>query len=140
MSKVRKILVGIDGSAISYKAAEVALDLASDLNAEVTAVHVIPPLPADYVLLGARFELDISELDRKLMHEVRIMALSKKVKLDTKIVRGGPSEVITSMAESEGYDMIVLGCTGIGGAYRRLMGSVSAEVVNTSKKPVLLVK
>jgi len=140
LSKIKKILVGVDGSAVSYRAVEVALDLASALNAEVTAVHVIPQLPADYVTLGVSLDINIDELDRKIMHEVRVMAYSRNVKLETKILRGRPSEVLASMAESENYDIIVLGCIGIGGAYRRLMGSVAAEVVNISKKPVLLVK
>ena len=142
MGKIKKILVGIDGSSMSYKAAEVALDLAASLNAHVTAIYVIPPLPADY---GRFFDLsalkvDEEELDRKLMHEVRLMAISKGAKLETKIVRGRPSEVIVSLAEEEGYDLVVLGNTGLGGAYKRMMGSVASEVVNSTKKPVLLVR
>ena len=140
MSKMKKVLVGVDGSSVSYRAAEVALDLASALGAEVTAIHVIPQLPADYTAMGINIDLNPEEIDRKIMHEVRVMAYSKNVKLLTKVLKGRPSEVITSIAESEGYDLIVLGCTGVGGAYRRLIGSVAAEVVNSSKKPVLLVK
>jgi len=142
MSKIRKILVGVDGSRVSYKAAEVALDLATSLNAQVTAIYVIPSLPADY---GRFFDVSVlevneEELERKIMHEVRVMAISKGAKLETKILRGRPSEVIASLAEGEGYDLIVLGNTGLGGAYKRMMGSVASEVVNSTKKPVLLVK
>lgn len=138
--RIRKILVGVDGSATSYKAAEMALDLASALQAQVTAIHVIPPLPADYMALGIQLHASPEELDRKILHEVRIMAYTKNVKLETKVLRGRPSEVITSMAEQEEYDLIVLGNTGIGGAYKRAMGSVVAEVINMAKKPLLLVK
>jgi len=142
MGKIRKILVGIDGSSTSYKAAEVALDLAIALNAEVTAVYVIPSLPADYgrFLDLSSLEINEEEVERKIMHEVRVMALSRSVKLKTKISKGRPSDVIVSLAEEEGYDLIVLGNTGLGGAYKRMMGSVASEVVNSTKKPVLLVK
>ncbi len=142
MGKVRKILVGVDGSSASYRAAEVALDLASALNAQVTAVYVIPSPPADYRRFFdlSALEVNEEEVERKMMHEVRIMALSKGVKLETKILKGRPSDVIVSLAEEEGYDLIVLGNTGLGGAYKRMMGSVASEVVNSTKKPVLLVK
>jgi nucleotide-binding universal stress UspA family protein len=142
MGKIRKILVGVDGSSTSYKAAEVALDLAIALNAEVTAVYVIPSPPADYgrFLDLSSLEINEEEVERKIMHEVRVMALSRGVRLKTKISKGRPSDVIVSLAEEEGYDLIVLGNTGLGGAYRRMMGSVASEVVNSTKKPVLLVK
>ncbi|MEM0233451.1 MAG: universal stress protein [Candidatus Nezhaarchaeales archaeon] len=140
MRKIRKILVGVDGSAASYRAAELALDLAHTLNAQVTAIYVIPQLPPDYEVLGIHLEANPEELDRKILHEVRVMAHMKNVKLETKVLRGRPSEVITSMAEQEDYDLVVLGNTGIGGAYRRAMGSVVTEVITTTKKPLLLVK
>ncbi|RLF23237.1 MAG: universal stress protein [Thermoprotei archaeon] len=140
LGKVKKILVGVDGSAVSYRAADFALELASSLKADVLAVHVIPPLPADYASLGAKVEVSVEEIDRKILHEVRVMGYTKNIKLETKVLKGRPAEVINSVAESEGCDLIVLGCIGVGGAYRRLMGSVATEVVNTSKKPVLLVK
>lgn len=142
MGRIREILVGVDGSSTSYKAAEVALDLAIALNAEVTAVYVIPSPPADYRRFFDLSSLEINEeeVERKIMHEVRVVALSQGVKLKTKILKGRPSDIIVSLAEEEGYDLIVLGNTGLGGAYRRIMGSVASEVVNSTKKPVLLVK
>ncbi|MEM4575966.1 MAG: universal stress protein [Candidatus Nezhaarchaeales archaeon] len=140
MSKIKKILVGVDGSATSYRAVEMALDLASSLNAKVTALHVVPLLSVDYMALGLGSNASPEDIDKKVLHEVRIMAYSKNVKVETIILKGRPSEVITSVAEGENYDLIVLGNTGVGGAYRRIMGSVVAEVINTTKKPVLLVK
>jgi len=142
VGKIRKILVGVDGSSVSYKAAEVALDLAVALNAQVTAVYVMPSPPADYERFFdlSSLRLDEEEMERKIMREVKIMALSKGAKLETKILKGRPSDVIASLAEEEGYDLIVLGNTGLGGAYKRMMGSVVSEVVNSTKKPILLVK
>ncbi|MEM4424780.1 MAG: universal stress protein [Candidatus Nezhaarchaeales archaeon] len=140
MSRIKKMLVGVDGSTTSYRAAEIALDLAKALNAQVTVIYVVPTLPPDYKVLGLNLEASPEELDRKILHEVRVMAHMKNVKLETKILRGRPSEVITSMAEQEDYDLIVLGNTGMGGAYRRAMGSVVAEVIAMTKKPLLLVK
>lgn len=100
----------------------------------------IPPLPADYAVMGFHLEISLEELDRRILHEVRAMAYIKNVRLETKVLKGRPSEVITSMAEEDGYDLIALGNTGIRGAYRRAMGSVVAEVISMTKKPLLLVK
>jgi len=142
MGKIRKILVGVDGSGTSYRAAEVALDLANALNAQVTAVYVIPSLPADYSRFFdlSALEVNEEEVERKIMHEVRIMAISKGVKLETKILRGRPSDIIVSLAEEGDYDLIVLGNTGLGSAYRRAMGSIVSEVIISTRKPILLVK
>jgi nucleotide-binding universal stress UspA family protein len=142
MGKIRKILVGVDGSSVSYRAAEVALDLANALSAQVTAIYVIPSPPVDYGRFFdlSALEMNEEEIEKKIMHEVRVMALSKGAKLETKILKGKPSDVIVSLAEEEGYDLIVLGNTGLGGAYKRMMGSVASEVVYSTKKPVLLVK
>ncbi|MEM0240183.1 MAG: universal stress protein [Candidatus Nezhaarchaeales archaeon] len=68
MSRIKKMLVGVDGSTTSYRAAEIALDLAKALNAQVTVIYVVPTLPPDYKVLGLNLE-------------ARAPALSKVVKI-----------------------------------------------------------
>lgn len=52
---------------------------------------------------------------------------------------GKPHDAIVEFAKSEKYDLIVMGCRGLG-ALRGAVGSVSYAVIHSVKIPVLLVK
>lgn len=59
----------------------------------------------------------------------------------TTIVReGDPVQVITDYAEDNDIDLITMGTHGRRGVKRRLIGSVTENVVRTSKVPVLTVR
>lgn len=62
------------------------------------------------------------------------------VEASTVLKAGNPTEEILDLAEGEGFEVIVVGNRGIGGARRFLMGSVSDRVVRHSSKPVLVVR
>jgi nucleotide-binding universal stress UspA family protein len=57
----------------------------------------------------------------------------------TVIKKGHPAEEILNAAEEEGADMIMIGSRGSRTSHL-FMGSVSREVVNNAKLPVLVVK
>ena len=47
---------------------------------------------------------------------------------------------IVKYAQKNNYDLIVIGARGMGSAKEMLLGSVSNQVLHTSKVPVLLVR
>ena len=53
---------------------------------------------------------------------------------------GAPGEVIVDLAETEKYDMIIMGSRGFGTFRSLLMGSVSNYVLRHAHCPVVLVK
>ncbi|MCW4055216.1 MAG: universal stress protein [Candidatus Bathyarchaeota archaeon] len=152
---IRKIMVPIDGSKPSEKAAEYALYLAKMMKAHVTAVHVMN-LPA-YAFTATPIEgvpapaaipipLTISTEERKIAESYfdRIGEMAKKaeVAVETKIVENQQSVVhaITEFAEKEGCDLIVMGTKGRTGITRFLLGSVASGVVTYARCPVLVVR
>lgn len=152
---ITKILVPVDGSKPSDKAAEYAIDIAKRVKANIVAVHVIH-LPA-YALTPTPIEgmpthmmtpipMTISNEERKMaenyMNKVKKMAKRAKVKIETKIVEDQPSIVhaITKIAEKEGCDLIVMGTKGRTGIKRFLLGSVASGVVTYAPCPVLVVR
>lgn len=152
---IRKIMVPIDGSKPSEKAAEYALYLAKTMKAHVTAVHVMN-LPA-YAFTATPIEgvpapaaipipLTISTEERKIAEAYfdRIGEMAKKaeVAVETKIVENQQSVVhaITEFAEKEGCDLIVMGTKGRTGITRFLLGSVASGVVTYARCPVLVVR
>jgi nucleotide-binding universal stress UspA family protein len=152
---VRKIMVPVDGSKLSERAAEYALYLAKMMKAHVTAVHVMN-LPA-YAFATTPIEgvpapaaipipLTISAEERKVAESYfdRIGKMAKKagVAFETKIVENQQSVVhaITEFAAKEGYDLIVMGTKGRTGITRFLLGSVASGVVTYAPCPVLVVR
>lgn len=53
---------------------------------------------------------------------------------------GRADEEIVVLAEELGTDLIVLGCRGLGGVKRALMGSVSESVVRHAHCPVMVAR
>lgn len=152
---IRKILVPIDGSKPSERAAEYALYLAKMMKAHVTAVYVMN-LPA-YAFAATPIEgvpapaaipipLTISPEERKIAESYfdRIGEMAKRagIAVETKIVENQQSVVhaITEFAEKEGCDLIVMGTKGRTGITRFLLGSVASGVVTYSRCPVLVVR
>lgn len=140
--KFKKILLATDGSAPAVKATKIAVALAKEVGAELTAVFVrtgedVLLYPeerlADEVLSGVHPSEAGIELAKKF-------AEANGVKCTTQILRGGVAPQIVKFAEREGFDLIVLGDTGRTGLARLAMGSVAEAVVKASSVPVLVVK
>jgi nucleotide-binding universal stress UspA family protein len=58
----------------------------------------------------------------------------------TVIGEGVPAEEILKVADAEGVELIILGCTGRKGLNRIIAGSVSRDVGNNARVPVLVAK
>jgi nucleotide-binding universal stress UspA family protein len=58
----------------------------------------------------------------------------------TTVIEGRPANVITELARESGADLIVLGRQGRGAIASVVLGSVSTEVVETARCPVLVVQ
>ena len=140
-----RILVGIDGSELSLQALEQAVGLARDLGSEVTVISVVNelkmPFSAEYGL-WARESHD--NLIRKVLESLnsailKIMENHPDMKVEARIEEGRPAKRISEIADTEGFDLIVLGKRGIGLVDQLIMGSVTNEVVRISNTPVLVV-
>ncbi len=154
-----RMLVCIDGSEHSVKAEEKAINIAEGCsNIEIAVIHVYEKKPEfayfpDYEV-GAvtRDNVSKAELDRfdqiqKQFEEEREEILTKAAKVFEEkglqvrkiLEQGHPSETILSVAEREGFDMIVIGSRGLGGLKKLFLGSVSNAVIQQAKKCIVAV-
>jgi nucleotide-binding universal stress UspA family protein len=53
---------------------------------------------------------------------------------------GSPADVICTLAEREGFDLIVMGEKGAGEIGRFLLGSVTDRVAHHAKCPVMIIR
>jgi nucleotide-binding universal stress UspA family protein len=140
-----KILVATDGSPSSLKAARLAAELAHTYDAELIALHVVEEdmLP-DLRRFSGKSARDarelLSEEGRKYLRDVEKIAQEQWVKTVPEVRSGIPHEVLLDLAAKERVDLVVMGTVGRRGPRRRLMGSVTQRVIDSSEVPVLVVK
>lgn len=143
---VSKVLVGIDGSDHSFRAAQYALEISKKYVAKLIAVTVTY-MPAksrmsqqEAIEVGA----GLSEMDKAKtwFESFTQSAKENKIDLKTELVNSQrPVDyVILEYAEKEGIDLIVIGTRGRSGLSKIVLGSVASGIVTYSHSPVLVVK
>ena len=143
----KHLLVPTDGSALSEAAIQMAVTLAGESNARLTAVHVIPQFHA--FAYGAEAFADTEEqflkeaeerADRYLAAVMKV-ATQASVECDTVATRRAhPYEAIISVAKQKNCDLIVMASHGRSGVRALLIGSETQKVLTHSNIPVLVVR
>ncbi|GIW26076.1 universal stress protein [Meiothermus sp.] len=142
----KRILLPIDGSPPSERAAAVGLALAKRLLATVVLAHVIEPQRYrdlhDYqeALERAR------TVGRALLEQWERKAQRQKVSCLTQLTstepesRPGVAEALVDVGVAHGCDLVVMGTHGRSGLPRLLLGSVAERLARMAPIPVLLVR
>lgn len=137
---IQRILLATDLSEASTTAANVALDLARDLGAELVIVHVL-----DRPARGAGWANvpDLDPMTRRREGDAR--ALTRRARREgirTTFLPwdGDPGQSIVESALSEDVDLVVVGSHGRGAVGRILLGSVSQYVIANAGCPVLVAR
>jgi nucleotide-binding universal stress UspA family protein len=144
-STISTILVAVDGSDSSVKAAGYAFELAKNNNAKVTFVHVVDTtsmlvsLPHETRSRAAA----LGKYDtREIFDEVRNMAKRKGLDVNTEVIESPVSAAaaIVRYAKKKRFDLVVVGTRGQSKMNRILLGSVASKVVERCPCPVLVVR
>jgi nucleotide-binding universal stress UspA family protein len=147
-----KILVPIDGSLNSSRAARVAISLASKFNdrCELVVVGIVPvpplsvpmrlghaPPPTSYEEYFAWKEKETLQLVRQIVLKAKDRGLkaSGEIEPSVSVVNG-----IIETAQNKEIDLIVMGTRGLSGFKRLLLGSVSSGVLTHAHCSVLIVR
>jgi nucleotide-binding universal stress UspA family protein len=145
----KKILVAIDGSPQSDKAAEEAVRFAagipSQFRSKVFAMLVLPNAPrnsyADFLPSRPITESDKwDELKERIFFVIEKNAKEADVPLETIIAYGDPADELISFADREEIDVIVIGSSGKGFLKRKVLGSVSHKVLENARCSVYIVR
>jgi len=140
----KKILIAVDNSSCSEKAAKSGYDIASKFNAEVALVHIIEPAPAtvnpDFTLAPVLLETFDNEEENShaLLKEIA-QKFGKDVPTTKMSLIDTATHGIVQQAEEWGADLIVIGTHGRKGLYHFLMGSVAEHVARKSACPVMII-
>jgi nucleotide-binding universal stress UspA family protein len=145
----KKLLVAIDGSPLSDKAAEEAVRIAagnpSQFKSRIYAMLVLPNAPrttfTDFVPSPPITESkEWEERRQRIFYVIEKNAKDFDIPLEIKVVYGDPADELISFAEKQEIDVIIIGSTGKGFLKRNLLGSVSNKVVKNAKCSVYVVR
>ncbi|WNG17819.1 universal stress protein [Cystobacter fuscus] len=144
MSTPTRILVPVDLMEGSQAIVNYAIDLGRPFNAAIEVLHVWEP--PQYVapdLLVAAPGWTPQPLEKEALAAARqslenfVGTLQGAGTLTQKLVMGEPSAAVIQVAESGGFNLIVMGTHGRRGLPRLLLGSVAQRVVSRAPCPVL---
>ncbi|SHJ31317.1 Nucleotide-binding universal stress protein, UspA family [Malonomonas rubra DSM 5091] len=146
----KKIIVAIDGSPASDKAAEEAVRLTRATSGErfsstLYAVIVLPaqdaPALTDLSLAPKRTRGDDwAEKQRRIFYVVDKAAEEAGVNLRKEVIYGEVDEALLKFAEEEECDLIVIGASGRGRLSRMLRSSISTKVALNALCSVYIVR
>lgn len=142
--KLKKILIAVDNSTCSEKAARTGYEIAKNYDAEVALVNIIEPMPAninpDLTLAPVFLETyDNSEENSHLLLQEIESKYSLGIRTTYLSVVDSAAHGIIQQSDEWGSDLIVIGTYGRTGLYHFLMGSVAEHVARKSACPVLIV-
>ena len=134
------MLVPVDGSEISERAAAKAIELAQLTNSKLTFLYVanLNPLAINVGLSDSIIQSIKHAGEEILQHAAGMVPNGIEVKCLQET--GSPGVVILETAKIEGCDLIVMGSRGLGVVKGVFLGSVSQYVVEQSVCPVMVVK
>lgn len=136
-----KILIAVDSSEYSMKAARKGLELAHQLNAKAALVFVVDITKAtgsiDAGILPQEAIIVLKKEAEQTLDELAAMYNGKE--LMKFMPEGHPTEDIIQTAETWQADLIVMGTHGRTGLKHLLMGSVAEHILRHSKIPVMVV-
>ena len=145
----KNILVPTDGSALSRKAAQQAVQLAKALGARITAFHVAPAyrynvyadyIPPDFEPPKAYHER-VKKIAARYLESIAKIAEKAGVKCDSGYVTSDfPADAIIKGAKKYQCDAIAMATHGRSGIAKMLLGSETTKVLTHGKLPVIVLR
>lgn len=136
-----KILVAVDGSAQSIKAASTAGDLARSMEADLIVVTTYEPIHSykgqPYIQKEISERMEWAE---KAQKEALKSIGNIPGELEQEILEGPAAEAILKVVDARGIDLVVMGTRGLGGLKGTLLGSQSQKVIRHAPCAVMVVK
>jgi nucleotide-binding universal stress UspA family protein len=133
------IVVGLDGSRTSWRAAAYAAGLARRQGSRLTIVYVASPnalaamTPTGFAVMAETLE----EIGADLRREVEQLASDRDIDPEFVVVTGDAYAGLCRVAESVHADAVIVGASEHAG--HRLIGSLARRLVKSARWPVTVV-
>lgn len=138
------ILLAVDGSACTKRvlAYVAAHDEWLGAKHRYTVLHAVPHMPARAAALARKAEIQSYYRDEAQRDLEPIRAFFKKRGIEADFIGqvGNVADTIAKLADSGGFDLLMMGSHGQSNLGNLIMGAVATKVLAGSKVPVLLVR
>jgi len=154
-NNISKILVPIDGSELSKRAADYAILLSSKLGTELFVIHVLNDIPYEHnVGSYGLYDIETPDEIKQILQEergitkewfdkIKASASEKNIKIiktELVITRSSIESAIVDYAKRNRIDLIVIGTAGHSGFRKLIPGDVASGVIKHSHCPVMMIK
>ena len=145
-SLIKHVLVPFDESQIAFEAFEFALDLAKKYNAKMSLITIIHSgiLSSSFIEMSGHQKIIEKEKLKTVNSMLQTLQnTAKKFEVEVKselVFSENVAETILSFSSHRNVDLIVMGTRGRDGSVRYMLGSVTFDVVQKAKCPVVFVK
>lgn len=137
----KHILLAVDGSDNSLRAADEAIKIASLIpQSLIEIIYIVDydKVKTDVLHSNSKTGLDYSRRKHLQPFEEKIKA--HNINFKTTIFNGYPGPKIVEYANEQAVDMLVIGSRGLNTFKEMILGSVSHKVFKRANCPVLIVK
>lgn len=131
MSKVKNIMLPVDGSQLSIDAFKRGIEYATELNSNVYLVQVFK-----------EGQEDLRKHEREsFLRSLSDYAETFSVKVHKSVVYGeARSQIATILVDEWSIDLIIMGATGKGRVEKMVIGSTTDYVIRHARCDVLIVR
>ena len=145
----KHILLATDGSKLSDKAVQTAMELTQIFSADLVVVKVVPHYIQTYFEGSfAINDVDVKNIEsqwdtaaQKTLDEVQALALAKGLHIHTRVVKSDDiAQGLIDTAKQLNSELIVMASHGRKGIKRLLLGSETTSVLTHATIPVLVLR
>jgi nucleotide-binding universal stress UspA family protein len=144
MASLKKILVGVDFEQASLAALDWAIDLASQVGANITVLHAydipIVGIPDGAFIASAEYAAKLMTTADEALAAAIGARRDRGVELTSLLRQGVAWETIHQVADEVDAGLIVIGTHGRKGLAHALLGSIAEKTIRTAKRPVVVVR
>jgi len=144
-----KVLIAVDKNPETFVGLRYACHLLENCDAQLDALHVTPDLKdvagesfAPFLSkdgLEGAIETEVQQVER-LFTEACEPCKASQIPCGLQVVAGDPAEEILNVAQTDGYDCVVLGSHEQSYLRGLMLGAVHAKILHSAQQPVLIVR
>ncbi|MEI8028761.1 MAG: universal stress protein [Comamonadaceae bacterium] len=139
-----KILLPVDGSAVSLEAVRFAIRMARSGLATSVVLANVQESATLYELVVARDPLVLEQVSAAAgahtLEAAQALLNEANISFECEVASGDPAHTIIDILERYECDLVVMGASGTSTLRSALLGSVSNEVLHAAGVPVMIVK
>ncbi len=140
---IKEILVPIDGSENSIRAARFGLEMADAMSVPMRLFYVFPAASVEIIGMAGMSRADIDQAAQasaqRAFDNIRKELGETSVEIDQETSIGDPAEEIIRYTEDDHSVLVVMGRRGLSRMQTLLMGSVSDKVSRHARSPITIV-